>query len=375
MEFQFGTNWSRYSTFVGDIFGSPLAAEGVFAFFLESSFLGILLFGRQRVGSTAALDCPPCWWRWARPSRPSGSSSPTPGCRPPRATRSSGDKAVLTDFWAAVFNPSTLPRYLHTVDRRRGRLARSSWSASRPGTCSRGVTDCRSAHASASGLVSPSSPRPAHVRHRRRLLRARWRRPSRPSSPPCRGSTATTSGAPLVIFSLPPAQDPAAAVNRPGAGHHQAAQLPRLRELRGRGQGPRGFPQAIGPRWPRPSSLPQHGRAGHDHAARHARRGVRMVARAARDVAALAVGCGHRHAGAAHRGAARLGDGRDRPPAVDRLRRDAHGRRTSPVVSAPEILASIIVLGLALRRSSARCGSSSSGADRRWHGARPRAGR
>src|SRR5512135_971581 len=52
MEFQFGTNWSRYSAFVGDIFGSPLAAEGVFAFFLESSFLGILLFGRQKVSST-----------------------------------------------------------------------------------------------------------------------------------------------------------------------------------------------------------------------------------------------------------------------------------------------------------------------------------
>ena len=41
MEFQFGTNWSEYSKFVGDIFGAPLAAEGVFAFFLESGFLGL----------------------------------------------------------------------------------------------------------------------------------------------------------------------------------------------------------------------------------------------------------------------------------------------------------------------------------------------
>ena len=49
MEFQFGTNWSVYSKFVGDIFGAPLAAEGVFAFFLESTFLGLYLFGRNRV--------------------------------------------------------------------------------------------------------------------------------------------------------------------------------------------------------------------------------------------------------------------------------------------------------------------------------------
>jgi len=47
MEFQFGTNWSRYSKYVGDIFGAPLAAEGVFAFFLESGFLGLYLFGRS----------------------------------------------------------------------------------------------------------------------------------------------------------------------------------------------------------------------------------------------------------------------------------------------------------------------------------------
>src|SRR3989304_5498724 len=45
MEFQFGTNWSTYSRFVGDVFGSALAAEGVFAFFLESGFLAGLVFG------------------------------------------------------------------------------------------------------------------------------------------------------------------------------------------------------------------------------------------------------------------------------------------------------------------------------------------
>jgi len=50
MEFQFGTNWADYSRCVGDIFGSPLAAEGIFAFFLESGFLAILLFGWDKVG-------------------------------------------------------------------------------------------------------------------------------------------------------------------------------------------------------------------------------------------------------------------------------------------------------------------------------------
>src|SRR3989338_4653355 len=49
MEFEFGTNWAAYSRYVGDVFGSALAAEGVFAFFLESGFLSILLFGWDKV--------------------------------------------------------------------------------------------------------------------------------------------------------------------------------------------------------------------------------------------------------------------------------------------------------------------------------------
>ena len=50
MEFEFGTNWANYSRFVGNIFGSLLAAEGVFAFFLEGGFLGLMLFGGNRLG-------------------------------------------------------------------------------------------------------------------------------------------------------------------------------------------------------------------------------------------------------------------------------------------------------------------------------------
>ena len=53
MEFEFGTNWATYSRFVGDVFGSALAAEGIFAFFLESGFLAVLLFGWDKVGRKA----------------------------------------------------------------------------------------------------------------------------------------------------------------------------------------------------------------------------------------------------------------------------------------------------------------------------------
>ena len=51
MEFQFGTNWAAYSRYVGDVFGSALAAEGIFAFFLESGFLALLVFGWDKVSA------------------------------------------------------------------------------------------------------------------------------------------------------------------------------------------------------------------------------------------------------------------------------------------------------------------------------------
>jgi cytochrome d ubiquinol oxidase subunit I len=59
MEFQFGTNWARFSTFAGGVIGQTLAMEGMFAFFLESSFLGLFLFGESRLGRARFLDLPP----------------------------------------------------------------------------------------------------------------------------------------------------------------------------------------------------------------------------------------------------------------------------------------------------------------------------
>ena len=116
MEFSFGTNWADYSRFVGDIFGAPLAAEALFAFFLESTFLGVILFGRGRVGKKFYLvsswlvlagSCLSALWilianSWMQ--TPAGA-----------ALSEDGSHAVLTDFVAAAFNPSTGVRYFHTV--------------------------------------------------------------------------------------------------------------------------------------------------------------------------------------------------------------------------------------------------------------------
>src|SRR5450432_1469918 len=57
LEFQFGMNWSAYSRFVGDVFGAPLAMEGLLAFFMESVFLGLWLFGWDRLPKRVHLAC------------------------------------------------------------------------------------------------------------------------------------------------------------------------------------------------------------------------------------------------------------------------------------------------------------------------------
>lgn len=116
MEFSFGTNWADYSRFVGDIFGAPLAAEALFAFFLESVFLGVLLFGRGRVGKKFYLAS--AWLVWFGSCLSAlwiliaNSWMQTPAGAELAAD---GSRAVITDFLAAAFNPSTLPRYGHTV--------------------------------------------------------------------------------------------------------------------------------------------------------------------------------------------------------------------------------------------------------------------
>jgi cytochrome d ubiquinol oxidase subunit I len=116
MEFEFGTNWATYSKYVGDIFGSALAAEGIFAFALESGFLGILIFGWNRVGprihflSTIMVFLGSMFsavWivvanSWQQ--TPAGFHIVGEGM---------SARAEITDFWSMVFNPSSVDRILH----------------------------------------------------------------------------------------------------------------------------------------------------------------------------------------------------------------------------------------------------------------------
>ena len=116
MEFEFGTNWATYSRYVGDVFGSALAAEGIFAFALESGFLGILLFGWNRVsprvhfiatvgvffGSLFSAVWIVVANSWQQ--TPAGFHVVGEGLEA---------RAEITDFWAMVFNPSSVDRLLH----------------------------------------------------------------------------------------------------------------------------------------------------------------------------------------------------------------------------------------------------------------------
>jgi cytochrome d ubiquinol oxidase subunit I len=115
MEFSFGTNWANYARYVGDIFGAPLAAEALLAFFLESVFLGIVLFGREKISPKLYLVS--TWLVWF------GSALSAlwilianSWMQTPAGYQDLGTKAEITDFWAAALNPSTVARYLHTVD-------------------------------------------------------------------------------------------------------------------------------------------------------------------------------------------------------------------------------------------------------------------
>ncbi len=129
MEFEFGTNWAFYSRFVGDVFGSALAAEGIFAFFLESGFLAVLVFGWDRVGPKMHLFATvmvalgsifsSVWIVVAN----SWQQTPT-GHHIVQMTRDGAPwfvngepvlRAEITDFWQLVFNPSTLHRLIHVL--------------------------------------------------------------------------------------------------------------------------------------------------------------------------------------------------------------------------------------------------------------------
>ncbi len=118
MEFQFGTNWSTYSRFVGDVFGSALAAEGIFAFFLESGFLAVLLFGWNKVKPRTHFFSTIMVAFGAHFSAVwivvANSWQQTPAGYHIVET-ANGARAEIVDFWAMLFNPSTVDRLSHTI--------------------------------------------------------------------------------------------------------------------------------------------------------------------------------------------------------------------------------------------------------------------
>jgi cytochrome bd ubiquinol oxidase subunit I len=116
LEFEFGTNWSNYSWFVGDIFGAPLATEGILAFFLESTFVAVMFFGWNKVSRKVHListwlvalgACLSAMWilianAWMQ--------NPVGMIFNPETARNE-----MLDFRAVVFNPVAIDKFLHTI--------------------------------------------------------------------------------------------------------------------------------------------------------------------------------------------------------------------------------------------------------------------
>jgi cytochrome d ubiquinol oxidase subunit I len=118
LEFEFGTNWSNYSWFVGDIFGAPLAIEGIVAFFMEATFIAIMFFGWNKVGkgahlastwlTTAGATLSALWIlvanAWMQYPVPTGMTFN------PDTVRNE-----MTDFWAVALSPMAINKFFHTV--------------------------------------------------------------------------------------------------------------------------------------------------------------------------------------------------------------------------------------------------------------------
>lgn len=116
LEFEFGTNWSNYSWFVGDIFGAPLAIEGILAFFMESTFIAVMFFGWKKVSPGFHLAS--TWFTalgasisalWILVAN-AWMQYPVGMEFDPEQMRN-----VMNDFWALVFSPVAVNKFIHTV--------------------------------------------------------------------------------------------------------------------------------------------------------------------------------------------------------------------------------------------------------------------
>lgn len=118
LEFEFGTNWATYSRYVGDVFGSALAAEGIFAFFLESGFLALLLFGWDKVGPKMHFFAT-CMVMLGSHFSAIWIVVANSWMQTPAGFHVVGEglnaRAEIVDFWAMVFNPSSMDRLFHVL--------------------------------------------------------------------------------------------------------------------------------------------------------------------------------------------------------------------------------------------------------------------
>ncbi len=116
LEFEFGTNWSNYSWFVGDIFGAPLAVEGIMAFFLESTFIAVMFFGWDKVSKRFHLAST---WLVAIGANLSAlwilvanawMENPVGMIFNPETAR-----YEMLSFWEVLFNPVAMDKFFHTI--------------------------------------------------------------------------------------------------------------------------------------------------------------------------------------------------------------------------------------------------------------------
>ncbi len=116
LEFEFGTNWSKYSWFVGDIFGAPLAVEGIMAFFMESTFIAIMFFGWNKVSKgfhllstwlvAVGANLSALWILVAN----GWMQSPVGMQFNPEAARNE-----MANFWEVLFSPTAVDKFLHAI--------------------------------------------------------------------------------------------------------------------------------------------------------------------------------------------------------------------------------------------------------------------
>jgi cytochrome d ubiquinol oxidase subunit I len=115
MEFQFGTNWSRFSVYAGDIIAQTLAMEGAFAFFLESAFLGIFLFGEHVFGQKMHWFSAFMVWLGTWTSGAFIIASNAWMQHPVGYTMAANGRLHISNYWAVLFNPWILAQYMHTM--------------------------------------------------------------------------------------------------------------------------------------------------------------------------------------------------------------------------------------------------------------------